>query len=64
MPNPFANAKFRAAVYALAGALFAVAGIYDLISEEQSAAWLNVVGTGIAVLALVNVPRGGSDGDA
>ena len=61
MPNPFASPKFRAAVYALAAAAFAVAGIYDLISEEQSAAWLNVVGTGIAVLALVNVPRSGDD---
>ena len=58
MFNPFASPKFRAAVYALAGALFAAAGIYDLVSAEQSAAWLNVVGTGIAVLALVNVPKG------
>lgn len=62
MPNPFTNPKFRAAIYALAAACFAVAGIYDLITAEQSAAWLNVVGTGIAVLALVNVPRG-SDGE-
>ena len=60
MRNPFQNPKLRAAVYALAGALFAVAGIYDLVTAEQSAAWLNVVGTAVAVLALVNVPRGGS----
>lgn len=58
MTNPFQSAKFRAAVYALAAAGFTVAGIYGLITETQSAAWLNVVGTGIAVLALVNVPRG------
>lgn len=58
MTNPFASNKFRAAVYALAAAAFAAAGIYDLVTAEQSAAWLNVVGTGIAVLALVNVPKG------
>jgi len=48
-------------VYALAAAGFAVAGIYDMLTSEQSAAWLNVVGTAIAVLALVNVPRGDDD---
>jgi hypothetical protein len=61
VPNPFSNPRFRAAVYALAAAAFAVAGIYDLLTEEQSAAWLNVVGTGIAVLALVNIPKGGAE---
>lgn len=61
MLNPFANPKFRAACYALAAAVFAVGGIYKVVTAEQSAAWLNVVGTGIAVLALVNVPRGGDE---
>lgn len=61
MTNPFANPKLRAAVYALAAALFAAAGIYGLVTAEQSAAWLNVVGTAVAVLALVNVPKSGDD---
>ena len=61
MTNPFTSPKFRAAVYALAAAGFAVAGIYDLLTSEQSAAWLNVVGTAVAVLALVNVPKGGDE---
>ena len=62
MPNPFTNPKFRAAVYALAAAAFVVAGVYDLVSEEQAGAWLQAIGAFIAVLALVNVPRG-SDGE-
>lgn len=58
MPNPFTNPKFRAAIYALAAAAFVVAGVYDLVSEEQAGAWLQAIGAFIAVLALVNVPKG------
>lgn len=56
------NPKARATIYALAAAVFAVAGVYGLVTQEQTAAWLNVVSAAVAVLALVNVPRGGSDG--
>lgn len=52
MPNPFASAKFRGALYALALAVFAVSGL----TSEEAARWLNVVGAGTALLALVNVP--------
>ena len=56
MPNPFANPKFRASVYALAAAVFAVLGIYGVVTSEQMSAWLAVVSALVAVLALVNVP--------
>lgn len=61
MPNPFANPKFRAACYALGAAVLVVLGVYDLVTAEQSAAWLGFLGAAIAVLALVNVPRGSGD---
>jgi drug/metabolite transporter (DMT)-like permease len=55
------TAKLRAAAYALGGALFAVAGVYGLVTQEQTAAWLNVLAAVLAVLAFVNVPSGGGD---
>ena len=55
MPNPFANAKFRAACYALGAAVMFLLGVYDVVNEEQSAAWLGFLGAALAVLALVNV---------
>lgn len=58
MPNPFANPKFRAACYALGAAVFFLLGVYDVVNEQQSQAWLNVLGTGLALLALVNVNTG------
>lgn len=61
MPNPFASPKFRAACYALGAAVMVILGVYDLITAEQSAAWLGFLGAALAVLALVNVPRGGDD---
>lgn len=48
--------KVRAALYALAAALFGVLFVYGLVSQEQIAAWLLLVGAVIPVLALVNVP--------
>ena len=65
MPNPFASPKFRAACYALGAAILLVLGVYDLVTAEQSAAWLGFLGAALAVLALVNVPgvrKGSSDG--
>ena len=56
MPNPFANPKFRAAVYALGAAILVILGVYDLVTAEQSAAWLGFLGAALAVLALLNVP--------
>ena len=35
--------KVRAAIYVLAVALFAVLGVYGLVTKEQSAAWLELV---------------------
>lgn len=62
MPNPFTSPRFRAACYALGAAVLVILGVYDLVTEEQSAAWLGFLGAALAVLALVNVPRGGDDG--
>ena len=56
MPNPFANPKFRAACYALGAAILLVLGVYDLVTAEQSAAWLGYLGAALAVLALFKVP--------
>ena len=56
MPD-FLNEKVRAAIYALAVAVFGVLGIYGLVTSEQVGAWLAVVSALVAVLALVNVPR-------
>lgn len=58
MRNPFRSPKFRAACYALGGAVLAVLGVYDLVSDDQSVAWTNVLGAALALLALVNVPKG------
>lgn len=57
MSNPFRSAKFRAGLYALAAALFALLGVYGVATQEQTSAWLNVIAALIAVLALLNVPR-------
>ena len=57
----FANPKFRASIYALAAAILGALGVYGLVTQEQTAAFLNVIGAAVAVLALVNVPRGGDD---
>lgn len=62
MANPFTNPRFRAACYALGAAVLVVLGVYDLTTAEQSAAWMGFLGAALAVLALVNVPRGGDDG--
>lgn len=59
MPNPFTSPRFRAACYALGAAVLAVLGVYDLVSDDQSVAWTNALGAALAVLALLNVPRGG-----
>ena len=56
MSNPFASAKFRAAWYALFGAVMLILTVYDLITETQAAAWLGFVGAGTAFLALFNTP--------
>lgn len=61
MPNPFRNPRFRAACYALGAAVLVVLGVYDIVTEEQTVAWTNALGAALAVLALVNVPRGGGD---
>lgn len=61
MSNPLHSPKFRAALYALAVAVFAVLAVYGIATQEQTAAWLNLVAAGIAALALVNVPRGPED---
>lgn len=61
MSNPFAKPKFRAACYALGGAVLFLLSVYDVVNEEQSAAWLGFLGAALAVMALVNVPRGGDD---
>lgn len=61
MSNPFANPKMRAAIYALAAALLGALGIYGLVTQEQTTAFLNVIGAAVAVLALVNVPTGKGD---
>ena len=58
MTNPFLNPKFRAALYALAAAAFALLGIYGVATQEPTSAWLNVLAALIAALALINVPRG------
>ena len=58
MTNPFRSAKFRAALYALAAALFALLGVYGVATQEQTSAWLNIIAALIAALALLNVPRG------
>jgi hypothetical protein len=65
MHNPFASPKFRAACYALGGAILLILGIYDLVTPEQSAAWSQFLGAALAVLALLNVPeiRAGKPGD-
>jgi uncharacterized membrane protein len=58
--------KVRAAIYVLAVALFAVLGVYGLVTREQTAAWLELVAAAVALLALVNVPRsteGSNDDD-
>ena len=62
MPNPFANPKFRAACYALGAAVMLLLSVYGVVNEQQSAALLGVIGSGLNVLALVNVPRGGEHG--
>ena len=61
MTNPFANPKFRAACYALGAAVLLILGVYDVVNEEQSQAWLGFLGAALAVMALVNVPKGGDD---
>lgn len=48
--------KTRAAIYGLAAAVFAVLGVYGLITQEQVGAWMLVVSAAIPVLALFNVP--------
>lgn len=61
MTNPFANTKFRAACYALVGAVLAVAGVYGVLNSDQIASWLNVAGALFLVLALVNTKDAGGD---
>ena len=63
MTNPFRSPKFRAALYALAAAAFALLGVYGVATQEQTSAWLNVVAALIASLALLNVPRDPKDPD-
>lgn len=45
----------RKALYALGVTVMSVAVIYGLISEEQSTAWLGVLGAALNVLAALNV---------
>lgn len=54
--NPLANDKFRAACYALGGAILFILGVYGIVTTEQANAWLNVLGALLMVLALFNVP--------
>jgi hypothetical protein len=61
MINPFTRPRFRAAVYGLGAAVLVVLGVYDLVTAEQSAAWMGFVGAALAVLALVNVPDGSDE---
>jgi hypothetical protein len=63
MTNPFLNPKFRAALYAVAVAAFALLGVYGVATQEQTSAWLNVLAALIAALALINVPRGPKEPD-
>jgi hypothetical protein len=48
--------KTRAAIYALAAAVFLILSVYGLASQEQIGAWLGLVAAAIPVLALYNVP--------
>lgn len=48
--------KVRAAIYALAAAVFGVLFVYGWATQEQIAAWLLLVSAFIPVLALLNVP--------
>lgn len=51
--------KLRAALYSVGIAVGAVATAYGLASDTQVAVWLGVFSSGLNLLAVANVPKGG-----
>lgn len=49
----------RGSIYTLAVPLFAVLGIYGVVTDDQAGLWLNLISTAVAGLSAANVPSGG-----
>lgn len=48
----------RGSIYTLAVAVLGVLGVYNLVTDEQTSLWLNLISTAVAGLSAVNVPSG------
>ena len=55
------NPKARAGLYAVAIAVLGILGVYGLVTDAQAAAFANLAGAAVALLAFTNVPKSGDE---